>query len=487
MGVFSGSHCCVSVFLAVCWCSGGGGAVWAEQVALVEVFVQQDSSSRILQGQLLQDLQDSLHTDPEQAHQKKDHQQPELQGDLRLVRDEDEGNPVLSGGDDDEDDEGDGDDGAEEQKESPWIGVVPVEMEEGSAVSNGNQESFAAAVVSKVSEAERRESDVLGPCWVRVGSDRLLCFTSPQMKRALVLGASALIILVLNQNSVREMDLSQVLSKPVIIIQTSENVTRLIGALLRGLHTTAKITYKTFLQDNLGATLTLWSSCGRSRGGLYGEWQGVICTGETNSPVQKYLQQLWNTVVLVALILSTGVIVHARWQYHDNQFNDELQLRPKQDLLKSLSTLKTRTYRQPKARSDPTHGQPETDSCAVCLEQYNNNQCLRVLPCLHEFHRDCVDPWLLLQQTCPLCKRSALGTYDTHGLHPYLHPLSTVSSTDHIAHSVVVHFLWVYCGWRIVLSTAVTLTWWWCVSVGGAGVSGSDTAVLLDTSVSLLD
>lgn len=36
-------------------------------------------------------------------------------------------------------------------------------------------------------------------------------------------------------------------------------------------------------------------------------------------------------------------------------------------------------------------------------------QCLRVLPCLHEFHRGCVDPWLLLQQTCPLCKHNILG------------------------------------------------------------------------------
>uniref|UniRef100_A0A672S3K8 Ring finger protein 215 n=1 Tax=Sinocyclocheilus grahami TaxID=75366 RepID=A0A672S3K8_SINGR len=127
----------------------------------------------------------------------------------------------------------------------------------------------------------------------------------------------------------------------------------------------------------------------------------------------KYLQQLWNTVVLVALVLSTGVIVNARWQYQDNQFNDDLESDLKQDILRRLSALKTRIYRQPKVRCDPTQTQPvETDSCAVCLEQYNNNQCLRVLPCLHEFHRDCVDPWLLLQQTCPLCKRSVLGEKD---------------------------------------------------------------------------
>uniref|UniRef100_A0AAR2KV91 RAP1A, member of RAS oncogene family b n=1 Tax=Pygocentrus nattereri TaxID=42514 RepID=A0AAR2KV91_PYGNA len=45
-------------------------------------------------------------------------------------------------------------------------------------------------------------------------------------------------------------------------------------------------------------------------------------------------------------------------------------------------------------------------------------------------------------------------------------------------------------GWWVILSTAVTLTWWWCVSVCCAGVSGSDTAVLLEylnTSVLLLD
>uniref|UniRef100_A0A8C1ST06 Ring finger protein 215 n=2 Tax=Cyprinus carpio TaxID=7962 RepID=A0A8C1ST06_CYPCA len=351
-----GALACLS---ALCW-------LWlwplvsSEQVAFVEVFL--DDHQHVLQGEV---VQGSLENDLMENHSKK---KQDLNGDLILIKDK--AIKTTSESSDGKD-------------PNPWIGVVPVQIKEGTVSSNSNQESFAASVVNK-------------------------------MKRALVLGASALIILALNQNTVREMDLSQVLSKPVIIIQTSENVTKLIGALLRGLHATAKITYKSFLQDTLGATLTLWSSCGRSRGGLYGEWQGVICTGETNSQVQKYLQQLWNTVVLVALVLSTGVIVHARWQLQDNQLNDDLQSDLKQDILKRLSALKTRIYRQPKVRRscDPTQTQPvEMDSCAVCLEQYNNNQCLRVLPCLHEFHRDCVDPWLLLQQTCPLCKRSVLGHF----------------------------------------------------------------------------
>ena len=88
----------------------------------------------------------------------------------------------------------------------------------------------------------------------------MLSLLSLQMKRALVLGASALLILALNQNAIREvgepcsptstlgallphsqllffcpvqLDVSQLLAKPVIVIQSSDNVTRLLGALLR--------------------------------------------------------------------------------------------------------------------------------------------------------------------------------------------------------------------------------------------------------------
>ncbi|XP_054630622.1 RING finger protein 215 isoform X6 [Dunckerocampus dactyliophorus] len=337
---------CLSPLVLLLWPAGLlMAAAAAEQVAVVEVYpVEQRLGGTLLRGEVVAASAEGRNEEPHH-----------LEGELVLIQGEE---PGMSAG------EGDG-----VTKEAElWIGVLPVDD---SQVSTGKQESFTETVVSR-------------------------------MKRALVLGASALIILALNQNTVREMDLSQALCKPVIVIQTSENVTRLISALLRGLQVTAKITFTTVLHDNLGATLTLWSSCGRSRGGRYGEWQGVICTGETNSQVQKYLQQLWDTVLLVALILSTGVIVQARWQYQDRQLNDNSELLPKQDILKTMLSLKTKTYRRPKRWC-------ETDTCAVCLEAFNNNQCLRVLPCRHEYHRDCVDPWLLLHHTCPLCKRSILA------------------------------------------------------------------------------
>ncbi|XP_054895505.1 RING finger protein 215 isoform X2 [Poeciliopsis prolifica] len=323
----SAGRCClclpspVVLLLLLRW---PGLLVAAKQVALVEVFLEhQPAVSTLLQGEVVESSRGR------KSPEIRNEQQEELEGNLLVVGD-------------DATQPSEGRDGEHADRQEPWIGVVPVEMDDSKA-STGNQESFADAVVNK-------------------------------MKRALVLGASALIILALNQNTASEMDLSQVLlSKPIIVIQTSENVTKLIGALLRGLRATAKITYETILQDNLGATLTLWSSCGRSRGGLYGEWQGVICTGESNSQVQKYLQQLWDTVLLVALILCTGVIVQARWQYQDRQLNDNLELLPKQDVLKKMLSLKTKTYRRPKPWCDPSQ-QTETENCAVCLEPFKNNQ-----------------------------------------------------------------------------------------------------------------
>lgn len=42
-------------------------------------------------------------------------------------------------------------------------------------------------------------------------------------------------------------------------------------------------------------------------------------------------------------------------------------------------------------------------ACSVCTDDFVKGQDIRVLPCKHKFHPDCIDPWLLnVSGTCPL-------------------------------------------------------------------------------------
>ncbi|KAG6423295.1 hypothetical protein SASPL_113687 [Salvia splendens] len=43
--------------------------------------------------------------------------------------------------------------------------------------------------------------------------------------------------------------------------------------------------------------------------------------------------------------------------------------------------------------------------CAVCLSKFEPHDQLRLLPiCCHAFHADCIDAWIVSNQTCPLCR-----------------------------------------------------------------------------------
>ncbi|KAL5752429.1 hypothetical protein ACOSP7_022616 [Xanthoceras sorbifolium] len=49
----------------------------------------------------------------------------------------------------------------------------------------------------------------------------------------------------------------------------------------------------------------------------------------------------------------------------------------------------------------------EGESCCVCLSRLMDGEDMRVLPCLHKFHKMCVDRWFnACTRTCPLCRFS---------------------------------------------------------------------------------
>eukprot|EP00929_Paragymnodinium_shiwhaense_P000512 TRINITY_DN100754_c0_g1_i1.p1 TRINITY_DN100754_c0_g1~~TRINITY_DN100754_c0_g1_i1.p1 ORF type:complete len:573 (+),score=76.57 TRINITY_DN100754_c0_g1_i1:76-1794(+) len=43
--------------------------------------------------------------------------------------------------------------------------------------------------------------------------------------------------------------------------------------------------------------------------------------------------------------------------------------------------------------------------CMVCLGDFDDGDNVRVLPCDHAFHKDCIDEWLSRSTHCPICKR----------------------------------------------------------------------------------
>ncbi|XLR44741.1 hypothetical protein S83_029401 [Arachis hypogaea] len=55
-----------------------------------------------------------------------------------------------------------------------------------------------------------------------------------------------------------------------------------------------------------------------------------------------------------------------------------------------------------------------SSSCAICLADYNESDWIRVLPaCDHFFHLKCVDPWLRINMSCPICRKKLLHIHST--------------------------------------------------------------------------
>jgi hypothetical protein len=51
-----------------------------------------------------------------------------------------------------------------------------------------------------------------------------------------------------------------------------------------------------------------------------------------------------------------------------------------------------------------TDSKMTTESCTICMDNYEMGEKVVPLPCLHFFHKNCVSKWLASHQVCPLCR-----------------------------------------------------------------------------------
>ena len=75
----------------------------------------------------------------------------------------------------------------------------------------------------------------------------------------------------------------------------------------------------------------------------------------------------------------------------------QIDMRSQEPLGRDTTTnLPTRKY---------CEGEEKIERCAICVEDFKDGDSLRVLPCEHVFHKECIDEWLINHSSlCPLCK-----------------------------------------------------------------------------------
>ncbi|KAK7394700.1 hypothetical protein VNO78_15235 [Psophocarpus tetragonolobus] len=72
-------------------------------------------------------------------------------------------------------------------------------------------------------------------------------------------------------------------------------------------------------------------------------------------------------------------------------------------------------------------GRSNNTTCSICLCEYKDSEMLRMMPeCRHYFHLCCLDSWLRLKGSCPVCRNSPLPT-------PLSTPLQEVVPLSHYA------------------------------------------------------
>ncbi|XP_068701697.1 RING finger protein 150-like [Montipora foliosa] len=133
-----------------------------------------------------------------------------------------------------------------------------------------------------------------------------------------------------------------------------------------------------------------------------------ISVGKSHDDPPRGWQVNPTSVLFVSVSFIVLMVISLAWLvfYYVQRFRyvharDKTEKRLTSAAKKAIAKLPTRTVSK-KTEED------ESDNCAVCLDGYKASDAIRILPCQHEFHKLCIDPWLIEHRTCPMCKLNIL-------------------------------------------------------------------------------
>ena len=62
------------------------------------------------------------------------------------------------------------------------------------------------------------------------------------------------------------------------------------------------------------------------------------------------------------------------------------------------------TYKKVTKNADADVDDNLQEKCTICLSEFEDGEDVRRLPCMHLFHIECVDQWLVTNKKCPICR-----------------------------------------------------------------------------------
>ncbi len=139
-----------------------------------------------------------------------------------------------------------------------------------------------------------------------------------------------------------------------------------------------------------------------------GSGSSTTSTSPADLAVEKRTSVLFVSISFVVLmVISLAWLVF----YYVQRFRylhakDRLERKLCGQAKRALSIISTSVLRK-----DDLEMRDFSETCAVCIETYRVADVVRILPCKHQFHKSCIDQWLLEKRTCPMCKMDILKHY----------------------------------------------------------------------------